>query len=90
MSQLNIQSLKAEDLSAEELQLQKAQQVIDKLFMAANSDEKLFEQLEAEDVSSRGTNVCRGGFHDYLFGCTRDVTKPAPTQVSRLAVKSYI
>ncbi|EDX74216.1 hypothetical protein MC7420_4201 [Coleofasciculus chthonoplastes PCC 7420] len=27
--------------------------------------------------------VCRGGFHDYLFGCTRDVTKPAPTQGSR-------
>jgi len=47
MSQLNIQSFKSEDLSAEELQLQKAQQVIDELFMAAESDEKLNEQLEA-------------------------------------------
>jgi len=47
MSQLNIQSFKALDVSAEELQLQKAQQVIDKLFMAANSDEMLKEQLEA-------------------------------------------
>ena len=47
MSQSNIQSFNAEDLSAEELQLQKAQQVIDELFMAAQSDEKLNEQLEA-------------------------------------------
>jgi len=47
MSQSNIQSFKSEDLSAEELQLQKAQQVIDKLFMAAQSDQRLFEQLEA-------------------------------------------
>ena len=47
MSQLNIQSFKALDVSAEELRLQKAQQVIDKLFMAANSDEKLQKQLEA-------------------------------------------
>jgi len=47
MSQSNIQSFNAEDLSAEELQLQKAQQVIDELFMAAESDEKLKEQLEA-------------------------------------------
>ena len=47
MSQLNIQSFKALDVSAEELQLQKAQQVIDELFMAANSDEKLKKQLEA-------------------------------------------
>ena len=47
MSQSNIQSFNAEDLSAEELQLQKAQQVIDELFMAAESDEKLNEQLEA-------------------------------------------
>jgi len=47
MSQSNIQSFNAEDLSAEELQLQKAQQVIDELFMAANSDEKLKNQLEA-------------------------------------------
>ena len=47
MSQSNIQSFNAEDLSEEELQLQKAQQVIDELFMAAESDEKLNEQLEA-------------------------------------------
>jgi len=47
LSQSNIQSLNAEDVSAEELQLQKAQQVIDKLFMAAQSDQRLFEQLEA-------------------------------------------
>ncbi|MFP5270956.1 Nif11-like leader peptide family natural product precursor [Coleofasciculus sp.] len=47
MSQLNIQSFKALDVSAEELRLQKAQQVIDELFMAANSDEKLKKQLEA-------------------------------------------
>ncbi|MEQ9481963.1 Nif11-like leader peptide family natural product precursor [Coleofasciculus sp. F4-SAH-05] len=47
MSDLNIQSLQAEDVSAEELQLQKAQQVIDELFMAAESDQRLFEQLEA-------------------------------------------
>ncbi len=47
MSQLNIQSFKALDVSAEELQLQKAQQVIDNLFMAAESDEKFKKQLEA-------------------------------------------
>ncbi|MFP5270952.1 Nif11-like leader peptide family RiPP precursor [Coleofasciculus sp.] len=47
MSKLNIQSFKALDVSAEELQLQKAQQVIDELFMAANSDQRLFKQLKA-------------------------------------------
>jgi len=47
MSQPNIKQLKAEDLSALELRLQKAQQAIDDLFMAANSDETLKEQLEA-------------------------------------------
>jgi predicted ribosomally synthesized peptide with nif11-like leader len=47
MSQPNIQSLKAEDLSAEELRLQKAQQAIDDLFRAANQDETLKNQLEA-------------------------------------------
>ena len=47
MSQSNIQSFKAKDVSEEELQLQKAQQVIDELFMAANSNEKLNQQLEA-------------------------------------------
>ena len=47
MSQPNIKQLKAEDLSAEELRLQKAQQAIDELYMAANSDETLKKQLEA-------------------------------------------
>ncbi len=47
MSQQNIKQLKAEDLSALELRLQKAQQAIDELLMAANSDERLKEQLEA-------------------------------------------
>ncbi len=47
MSHSDIQPLKAEDLSAEELRLQKAQQAIDDLFMAANSDEMLKRQLEA-------------------------------------------
>jgi predicted ribosomally synthesized peptide with nif11-like leader len=47
MSQPEIKQLKAEDLSAEELRLQKAQQAIDELLMAANSDETLKKQLEA-------------------------------------------
>jgi hypothetical protein len=47
MSHSDIQPLKASDLSAKELRLEKAQQVIDDLFGAANSDEKLKEQLEA-------------------------------------------
>jgi predicted ribosomally synthesized peptide with nif11-like leader len=47
MSQPDVKQLKAEDLSAEEIRLQKAQQAIDELFMAANSDETLKEQLEA-------------------------------------------
>jgi predicted ribosomally synthesized peptide with nif11-like leader len=47
MSQPNIKQLKAEDLSAEQLRLQKVQQAIDELLMAANSDETLKEQLEA-------------------------------------------
>jgi predicted ribosomally synthesized peptide with nif11-like leader len=47
MSQPNIKQFKAEDLSAEELRLQKAQQAIDDLLMAANSDETLKKQLEA-------------------------------------------
>jgi predicted ribosomally synthesized peptide with nif11-like leader len=47
MSQPDIQSLKAKDLSAEELRLQKTQQAIDDLLMAANQDETLKEQLEA-------------------------------------------
>jgi predicted ribosomally synthesized peptide with nif11-like leader len=51
MSQSDIQSLKAEELSVEELRLQKAQQAIDDLFMAANQDEALKGQLEAATSS---------------------------------------
>jgi predicted ribosomally synthesized peptide with nif11-like leader len=47
MSHSDIEQIKAEDLSAEELRLQKAQKVIDSLLMAANSDKTLKEQLEA-------------------------------------------
>ena len=47
MSQPNIKQFKAEDLSAEELRLRKAQQAIDALYVAANSDETLKKQLEA-------------------------------------------
>jgi predicted ribosomally synthesized peptide with nif11-like leader len=47
MSQSDIQSLKTEDLSAEELRLQKAQQAIDELDMAAKQNERLKRQLEA-------------------------------------------
>jgi predicted ribosomally synthesized peptide with nif11-like leader len=47
MSQPNIKQLKAEDLSVEELRLQKAQQAINDLYSAANSDETLKEQLKA-------------------------------------------
>ena len=47
MSHSDIQSLKVEDFSAEELQLQKAQQAIYDLYMAANHDEALKRQLEA-------------------------------------------
>ena len=47
MTQPDIKQLKAEDLSAEELRLRKAQQAIDDLYMAANSDETLKKQLEA-------------------------------------------
>jgi predicted ribosomally synthesized peptide with nif11-like leader len=46
MSHSDIQSLKIEDLSAEELRLQKAQQAIDDLLTAANQDETLKGQLE--------------------------------------------
>jgi predicted ribosomally synthesized peptide with nif11-like leader len=47
MSQPDVKQLKAEDLSAEEIRLQKAQQAIDDLLMAADQDETLKEQLEA-------------------------------------------
>jgi predicted ribosomally synthesized peptide with nif11-like leader len=51
MSQPNIKQFKAEDLSAEELRLQKAQQVIDELYVAASSDETLKKQLDAATSS---------------------------------------
>jgi predicted ribosomally synthesized peptide with nif11-like leader len=47
MSQLNIKQPNISDLSVLELRLQKAQQAIDELLMAANSDVTLKEQLEA-------------------------------------------
>jgi predicted ribosomally synthesized peptide with nif11-like leader len=47
MSQPNIKQLKASDLSALELRLQKAQQAIDELYMAAKQDKTLKEQLNA-------------------------------------------
>ncbi len=47
MSQPDIEQLKAEDLSAEELRLQKAQQAIDDLYKSANQDETLKKQIEA-------------------------------------------
>jgi len=57
MSQPNIKQLKASDLSAEELRLQKAQQVIDELYVATNSDETLKEQLEAATSAERFVEV---------------------------------
>jgi predicted ribosomally synthesized peptide with nif11-like leader len=47
MSRSDIEPLKAEDLSADELRLQRTQQAIDDLLMAANQDETLKRQLEA-------------------------------------------
>jgi len=47
MSHSDIQPIKAENLSTEELRLQKVQQAIDDLFMIANQDEALKRQLEA-------------------------------------------
>ncbi len=46
MSLRDVQPLKAEGLSAEKLRLQKAQQAIDELLVAANQDETLKRQLE--------------------------------------------
>jgi predicted ribosomally synthesized peptide with nif11-like leader len=57
MSRPNIKQLKASDLSAEELRLQKAQQVIDELYVATNSDETLKEQLEAATSPERFVEV---------------------------------
>jgi hypothetical protein len=56
MSQSNIQPLKAEDLSAEELRLQKAQQAIDDLLMAANSDE-----FDDDELSEQELELVAGG-----------------------------
>jgi predicted ribosomally synthesized peptide with nif11-like leader len=47
MSHSDIQPIKAENLSTEELRLQKVQQAIDDLFMTANQNEVLKRQLEA-------------------------------------------
>ena len=47
MSQPNIKQLKTENLSTEELRLQKVQQAIDELYVVANSNETLKKQLEA-------------------------------------------
>ena len=60
MSQLNIKQLKVSDLSAEELQLQKAQQAIDELYMAANQDEALKEQLEAATSPESFVKIAAG------------------------------
>jgi predicted ribosomally synthesized peptide with nif11-like leader len=57
MSQPNIKQLKASGLSAKELQLQKAQQAIDELYMAAKQDKTLFEQLEAATSPERLVEV---------------------------------
>jgi predicted ribosomally synthesized peptide with nif11-like leader len=51
MTQPKIKQLKTKDLSAEELRLRKAQQAIDDLYMVANSDETLKEQLDAATSS---------------------------------------
>jgi predicted ribosomally synthesized peptide with nif11-like leader len=60
MSQLNIKQLKVSDLSAEELQLQKAQQAIDELYMAAKQDETLKGQLEAATRPESFVKVAAG------------------------------
>jgi hypothetical protein len=56
MSQPTLSQLKAEDLSAEDYGYEKAQQAIDDLYMAANSDETLksnSKQLLAQESWSR-------------------------------------
>jgi predicted ribosomally synthesized peptide with nif11-like leader len=60
MSQLNIKQFKASDLSAEELRLEKAQQAIDELYMAANQDEALKEQLEAATSPESFVKIAAG------------------------------
>jgi hypothetical protein len=61
MSQSNIQPLKAEDLSAEELRLQKVQQAIDKLLMAANSDE-----FDDDELSEQELELVAGGRRSHV------------------------
>jgi hypothetical protein len=56
MSHSDIQSLKAEDLSIKELRLQKAQQAIDDLLMAANSDE-----FDDDELSEQELELVAGG-----------------------------
>ncbi len=63
MSEPKINQLKASDLSAEELRLQKAQQAINELFIAANSDETLKKQLDA--ATSRENLVEIAARHGY-------------------------
>ncbi len=60
MSHSDIQSLKAKDLSALELRLQKAQQAIDELYMAANTDETLKGQLKAATSPGSLVEVAAG------------------------------
>ena len=60
MSQLNIKQLKVSDLSAEELRLEKAQQAIDELYMAAKQDEALKEQLEAATSPESFVKIAAG------------------------------
>jgi predicted ribosomally synthesized peptide with nif11-like leader len=64
MTQPDIKQLKTEDLSAKELRLQKAQQAIDELYMAANSDETLKRQLEAATSPESLVEIAaRQGYH---------------------------
>jgi len=63
MSQPNIKQLNASDLSALELRLQKTQQAINDLYRAANSDERLKEQLEtATSLESLVEIAARQGY----------------------------
>jgi hypothetical protein len=82
MSHSDIQSLKAQDLSAEELRLQKAQQAIDDLLMAANSDE-----FDDDELSEQELELVAGG----RLGPPLDITasqggtpSPVPNPVPNL------
>jgi predicted ribosomally synthesized peptide with nif11-like leader len=68
MSQPNIKQFKVEDLLDEELRLQKAQQAIDDLLMAANQDETLKGQLET--ATSRESLVEIATKHGYESAVT--------------------